>query len=269
MTNDIFDLEGKVAIVTGATGLLGKEHCKALASSGANVVALDLNEDKCLEFADMLPTESLGLAADITNSDSIMRAKELIVNKFGKIDVLINNAAINDMVESPISMLESSKFENYPLELFKKVLDVNVVGTFLSSQIFGQEMLKNHRGSIINIASTYGIVAPDQSLYQDSEGNQLFYKSPVYPTSKGAVLAFTRFLAAYWGEKGIRVNSITPGGVENNQNGAFIKRYSERTPLKRMAQLNDYWGAVIYLASDASQYVTGANLVVDGGWTIW
>lgn len=269
MTNEIFNLEGKVAIVTGATGLLGKEHCKALASAGANVVVLDLNEEKCLEFANVLQTDSLGLAANITNSDSIMKAKEIIVNKFGKIDVLINNAAINDMVENPISMLESSKFENYPLELFKKVLDVNVAGTFLCSQLFGQEMLKHNKGSIINIASTYGLVGPDQSLYKDENGNQQFYKSPVYPTSKGAIIAFTRFLAAYWGEKGIRVNSLTPGGVENNQSETFIKKYSERTPLKRMAQSNDYWGAVIYLASDASQYVTGANLVVDGGWTIW
>jgi len=211
----------------------------------------------------------MGLAADITHPENLNNAKEKIIEEFGKIDILVNNAAINDMVESPISMFESSKFENYPIELFRKVMDINVTGVFLTSQIFGQEMLKHNSGSIINIASTYGIVAPDQSLYKDSEGKQQFYKSPVYPTSKGAIISFTRFLAAYWGNQGIRVNSLTPGGVENNQDDTFIKKYSERTPLKRMAQANDYWGAIIYLASDASLYVTGSNLVVDGGWTIW
>ena len=269
MSNNIFHLGGKTAIVTGATGLLGKEHCKALASAGANVVVLDLDDAKCNDFATTLPTKSIGISADITNLESVKNARDRILNEFGSIDILVNNAAINDMVENPISMLESSKFENYPLELFRKVMDVNVTGTFLCTQIFGQEMLKQNQGSIINIASTYGLVGPDQSLYIDENGNQQFYKSPVYPTSKGAIIAFTRFLAAYWGEKGIRVNSLTPGGVENNQSKIFIKKYSERTPLKRMAQSNDYWGAIIYLASDASKYVTGTNIVVDGGWTIW
>ncbi|MEN6294959.1 MAG: SDR family oxidoreductase [Chloroherpetonaceae bacterium] len=269
MNSDLFSLKGKVAIVTGGTGLLGKEHCKALASAGANVVVLDLNQELCAKFAKTLPTQSMGLAADITHPENLNNAKEKIIEEFGKIDILVNNAAINDMVESPISMFESSKFENYPIELFRKVMDINVTGVFITSQIFGQEMLKHNSGSIINIASTYGIVAPDQSLYKDSEGKQQFYKSPVYPTSKGAIISFTRFLAAYWGNQGIRVNSLTPGGVENNQDDTFIKKYSERTPLKRMAQANDYWGAIIYLASDASLYVTGSNLVVDGGWTIW
>jgi NAD(P)-dependent dehydrogenase (short-subunit alcohol dehydrogenase family) len=269
MSDEIFNLEGKTAIVTGATGLLGKEHCKALASAGANIVVLDLDDAKCNDFASTLPTKSIGIASDITNPESIKNARDRILNEFRSIDILVNNAAINDMVENPISMLESSKFENYPLELFRKVMDVNVAGTFLCSQIFGQEMLMQNQGSIINIASTYGIVAPDQSLYQDENGNQQFYKSPVYPASKGAIIAFTRFLAAYWGEKGIRVNSLTPGGVENNQSETFIKKYSERTPLKSKAQSNDYLGAIIYLASDASKYVTGANIIVDGGWTIW
>lgn len=266
---ELFSLLGRTAIVTGALGLIGKQHCLALAEAGANVVVCDINEENCIAFAKELPTESIGLAFDITNKQQVEKAKQKILEKFKNIDILVNNAAINDMVENPVSLLEESKFENYPLDLFRKVIDVNVTGIFICSQVFGAEMAKQNKGSIINIASTYGIVAPDQSLYLKPDGSRLFYKSPAYPTAKGAVIAFTRFLAAYWGEKNVRVNTLSPGGVENNQAEFFIDNYSKRTPLKRMAKPNDYKGALLFLASDASSYMTGANLVVDGGWTIW
>ncbi|MBX7044976.1 MAG: SDR family oxidoreductase [Ignavibacteria bacterium] len=267
--SDLFSLKNKTAIVTGALGLIGKNHCFALAEAGANVIACDLNEGGCEEFAKNLPGDSVGVGVDIIDSDSLKNLRDIVLNKFGKIDVLVNNAAINDMFENPLAALEQSMFENYPLAMWKKSLEVNVTGMFLCSQIIGTEMAKKNYGSIINVASTYGMVAPDQSLYQNEKGEQTFYKSPAYPATKGAVISFTKFLAAYWGNKGVRVNTLTPGGVENSQNEFFIKNYSKRTPLGRMAAPTDYKGAVVFLASDASSYMTGANLVVDGGWTAW
>jgi NAD(P)-dependent dehydrogenase (short-subunit alcohol dehydrogenase family) len=268
-SNDLFSLKGKVAVVTGALGLLGKNHCKALSEAGANIVVTDLNESECRKFAETLPSESIGIGCDITNQNSVKKLRFESITKFNKINILVNNAAINDMFESPTAAVEKSKFENYPLDLWQKSLEVNLTGTFLCSQILGTEMATMGKGSIINISSTYGIVAPNQSIYKKENGDQAFYKSPSYPVTKGAIISFTKFLAAYWGNKGVRVNTLSPGGVENNQEEFFIKNYSANTPLGRMAQQTDYKGALIFLASDASSYMTGANLVVDGGWTAW
>jgi NAD(P)-dependent dehydrogenase (short-subunit alcohol dehydrogenase family) len=268
-----FSLEGKVAVVTGALGLIGKQHCYALAEAGATVVVTDINQEKCVAFASELSAQfqrsMLGFAADITKVDSLKALRDAILKAFGKLDVLVNNAAINDMFENPTAAAELSKFENYPLELWQKSLDVNVTGVFLCSQILGTEMAKRGTGSIINVASTYGIVAPDQSLYKKPDGSQNFWKSAAYPATKGAVISFTRFLAAYWGNKGVRVNTLSPGGVENAQDDYFVKNYSAKTMLGRMAEPTDYKGAIVFLASDASAYMTGANLIVDGGWTAW
>ena len=272
-TRELFSLKGKVAVVTGALGLIGKNHCKALASVGATVVVTDLDNEKCIQFAKELGNDSMGLSIglsmDITNKDSVVSFKDEVLKRFSKIDILVNNAAINDMFENPSIALERSSFENYPLEMWNASMNANITGTFLCSQVIGSEMAKNNSGSIINVASTYGIVAPDQSLYLDENNNRKFYKSPAYPTTKGAVISFTKFLAAYWGEKNVRVNTLSPGGVENSQDEFFVNNYSKKTPLKRMALPTDYMGALIFLASDASSYMTGANLVVDGGFTIW
>lgn len=263
---DLFDLRGKVALVTGALGLIGKEHCKALAQAGATVIVADLNESECQAFADTLANGAMGLGMDISFEQSVQLAASKIKNVFGKLDILVNNAAINDHFQESANILAISSFENYPLTMFKKSWEVNVLGMFLVSQKMGQLMVEKG-GSIINIASTYGLVGPDQSLYKDPHGNQMFYKTPAYPTTKGAVINFTRYLASYWGEKGIRVNTLSPGGVENGQSDYFIQQYVQKTPLKRMAKSSDYAGALLFLASDASAYMTGANLVVDGGFT--
>jgi NAD(P)-dependent dehydrogenase (short-subunit alcohol dehydrogenase family) len=270
---DTFSLRGKVAVVTGAIGLLGKHHCDALAEAGATVIVTDTDPQQTTSFATELSgrydVPALGHAVDITKKDEIDGLRDVTLQRFGQIDVLVNNAAINDMFENPKTATEQSKFENYPLDLWQRSLDVNVTGAFLCSQVIGSVMARAGRGSIINIASTYGLVAPDQSLYRKSDGTQTFYKSVAYPVTKAAIISLTRFLAAYWGGSGVRANTLSPGGVENSQDREFIESYSMRTPLGRMADPTDYKGAIVFLASDASAYMTGANLVVDGGWTAW
>jgi NAD(P)-dependent dehydrogenase (short-subunit alcohol dehydrogenase family) len=268
---DNFSLSGKVAVVTGALGLLGRQHCRALANAGANVVATDLDsaglEELAMELEALDRPSAFGVPADISDPDSVRMLHREIMHRFGRIDILVNNAAVNDMVENPGEAL-STRFESFPLSAWERSLKVNVTGTYLCCQTFGPSMVAQGSGSIVNIASTYGIVAPNQDLYKRPDGTQTFFKSASYPVTKGAILSFTRFLAAYWGKTGVRVNALSPGGVQNNQDEEFVARYASRTPLGRMAAPDDYHGAIIFLASDASRYMTGANLVVDGGWTI-
>jgi len=263
-----FDLTGKACIVTGSLGLIGRDFCRALAEAGGSVIVTDLDHEACVDRATQLP-RAMGFGADITSAESLQRLRDAVLARFGRIDVLINNAAINDKFESPTAAARESMMEHYPLELWQRSLEANITGTFLACQVLGTPMAERKSGSIVNIASTYGIVAPDQKLYTRPDGTQPFYKSPAYPTTKAAVLGFTRYLAAYWGPTGVRVNALSPGGVEAGQDEYFIANYAARTPLGRMATPRDYAGAIVFLASDSSAYMTGANLVVDGGWTAW
>jgi NAD(P)-dependent dehydrogenase (short-subunit alcohol dehydrogenase family) len=264
---DLFSLENKVAIVTGACGLLGTQHCEALAAAGARVVVADLEEEQCRLMAGRLGKGHLALGLDVTSTASLRQGRQRILDAYGRIDVLVNNAAINDMFENPLLAGQQSMFEHYPLEMWDRSWKVNVSGVFLCCQVLGGVMAEQGSGSIINIASTYGIVAPDQGIYRNEAGEQTFYKSPSYPVTKSAVIGFTKFLASYWGHKKVRVNALCPGGVDNGQDAFFKNNYAGRTLLGRMAAPSDYKGAIIFLASDASEYMTGANLVVDGGWT--
>lgn len=265
---ELFSLHDKIALVTGATGLIGRHYCTALAEAGATVIIADLQQARCEQLLSQLPNSGhLAIQMDVTSPSALTMVRDTILEQFGRLDVLVNNAAINDMFENPALAAEQSRFENYPLDMWLKSMDVNLTGVFLSCQILGTIMAERGSGSIINIASTYGIIGPDQQLYQKADGEQVFYKSPAYPSTKGALLNFTRYLAAYWGPRGLRVNTLSPGGVENGQEPWFTENYARRTPLGRMARAWDYKGALIFLASDASAYMTGANLVVDGGWT--
>jgi NAD(P)-dependent dehydrogenase (short-subunit alcohol dehydrogenase family) len=260
----LFTLDKKVAIVTGANGLIGRRHVEALSEAGATVIACDIQ-----------PTSAIGsldqnvhyFRLDVTDKANLEQVRDEILKNWGRIDILVNNAAVNDMFENPELAATQSMFENYPLEKWERSWKVNVTGVFLCSQVFGSVMAEQGGGSVINVASTYGMVGPDQSIYINPAGEQVFYKSVAYPATKGAIINFTRFLASYWGKKGVRVNTLSPGGVENGQDYWFIENYASRTCLGRMAKADDYKGALIFLASDASAYMTGANLVVDGGWT--
>jgi len=265
----LFSLKDKVSVVTGAMGLLGKQHCVALSEAGAKVVVADLDREGCERLAREFGSQSIGVGLNVNDKASLQAGLQQIESQLGGIDILVNNAAINDMFENPVVAGEQSRLENYPEAMWRKMIDVNVTGVFLCSQVLGSSMARRGKGSIINIGSTYGMVGPNQDLYQDAQGKQLFYKSPAYSASKGAVIALTRYLAAYWGRSGVRVNTLSPGGVENHQDEHFVQAYAQKTPLGRMAVPSDYRGAIVFLASDASAYMTGANLVVDGGWTAW
>jgi len=267
-----FDLTGIVAVVTGAGGLLGREHCIALAESRARVIAVDLDSAACeatveqIRAAGYLSVEARRV--DITARSEVTQLCEDLVTRFGYVGVLVNNAALNDKVEGraprgPVA------FENFPLSEWQRTIDVNLTGMFLCCQVFGALMEQASRGSIINISSTYGMVGPDQRIYQDELGRQTLIKSPAYAVTKAGVLGLTRYLAAYYGPHGVRVNALSPGGVQTSQDAQFVKNYASRTPLGRMARPDEYRGAIVYLASNASSYVTGANIVVDGGWTAW
>lgn len=265
---DPFDLADRVVIVTGATGMLGRECSDELARAGAAVVVTDVDQSGCeclaAEIRRTTGTETLGLAADLTRESDIQRLVDGTVERFGRIDVLVNNAAMNPAPGSADSVRQFEPFEDYPRELWEREVAVNVTGPFLLTQRVGRVMARARRGVIVNVASTYGLVAPDHRIYAPGR-----YKSVAYAVTKAAILNFTRYLAGYYGRHGIRVNTLTPGGVEAGQDPAFIAAYAERTMLGRMARRDEYRRAVLFLASDASSYMTGSNLVVDGGWTAW
>ena len=269
--SNLFDLSGKVALITGATGIQGPRIARGLAAYGADVAVIDLDADATAKLAEELSNEygvrAVGIRGDVSDPQSVQQFVDTAVDKLGGIHILHNNAA--SKTKHPEEFFRP--FEEFDFEVWRQAMSVNIDGMFLVAQAVGKQMIaQDVGGSIIQTSSTYGISGPDFRIYEGSEYMGLQITSPVpYAVSKGGVVQLTRYLATYWGAKGIRVNTLVPGGIESGQNDTFKKNYSSRVPLGRMAHVDEMVGAVVFLASDASSYMTGQMLIVDGGWTTW
>lgn len=268
MNDHDFQLADRVCFVTGGAGILGESMSAALVRHGARVALIDSSGERLKEVVERISAGSgadriVGYQADIRSREQIEGVLRAVESGLGPIEVLLNNAA----AKSP-NFFEA--FESFPLNDWNQVIDVNLTGAMICCQVVGGAMAKRRKGSVINTLSIYGIVAPDQRIYEGSLYEGRAINTPaVYSASKAGLWGLTKYLATYWGDKGVRVNAITPGGVFSGQNDVFVDRYSKRIPLGRMARTNEMSGAVVYLASDASSYVTGHNLIIDGGLTAW
>ncbi|MEO6562857.1 MAG: SDR family oxidoreductase [Nitrosospira sp.] len=267
-----FELTDRVVLISGATGLLGKEFALAAASAGAHLVLGDLKRDSLeslkREIASVYPhTKTWVRVLDVTDASSCRSIAELCETQFNRIDAVIHSAAIDPKFEQGSDTTRFSKFTEFPEELWQSSLDVNLTGAFLLAQATCKVMEKSGKGSIIFLGSNYGLVGPDQRIYKKAGQEHQTYKPAIYSVCKAGLLGLTKFLAAYYMNTAIRINLLTPSGVWNQHDDEFVKNYSSRTILGRMSEKNEYRGAVIFLASDASSYMTGANLVIDGGWT--
>jgi NAD(P)-dependent dehydrogenase (short-subunit alcohol dehydrogenase family) len=272
MREELFSVDSKVVVVTGGLGHLGSQFARTLLARGAAVAVLDLPgriADAETVMGEWMRNDRLAcVEADVTNRDSLEAALAQVERRLGVPEGLINNAAI----DSPPSGSgdDNPPFEQYAESAWQLVMDVNVTGVFLSSQVFGGAMAAAGRGSIVNISSIYGLVSPDQRVYEYRRRRGVdFYKPVAYSVSKSALLNLTRYLATYWAGRGVRVNTLTFGGVLNGQDDEFLAEYSARAPIGRMARLDEYDGAIVFLLSGASSYMTGSNMVIDGGWTSW
>lgn len=263
---DLFNLDGKTVVLTGGAGILGREMAAALCDSGASVAMVDRDGGAIERAAGRLGKSERrlrGYVADIADGSAVADLRREVERDLGPVDVLVNNAATK-------TAKFFEPFESFPEADWDLVMAVNVKGAAFCCQQFGGEMARRGGGSIVNTLSIYGIVAPDQRIYEGSEYEGRAISCPaVYSASKAALWGLTKYLASYWGDKGVRVNAVTPGGAYSGQNDTFVARYSARVPLGRMAAPSDMAGAVVFLASDASSYVTGHNLVVDGGLSVW
>jgi NAD(P)-dependent dehydrogenase (short-subunit alcohol dehydrogenase family) len=261
VSDPLFDLSGRVAIVTGAMGQLGQVYASGLTERGMRVASFDVAPGDV----------SGGVRAyevDVTDRAAVERALDEVVGEWGVPHVLVNNAGLDSPPDAPAE--EVGPFEEYPEAAFDEVMEVNVKGTFLCCQAVGGVMAKEGRGSIVNVSSVYGLLSPVQDLYEFRRARgETFVKPVAYSVSKSAVLNLTRYLATYWAKAGVRVNTLTLSGVWNDQPQEFLEAYAARAPMGRMLDAQEALGAVVFLASDASSYVTGSNVVVDGGWSAW
>ena len=270
----LFEITGRVAVITGGAGLLGQQHARVIAGAGGIPVLVDVNGDRAAKVALAISEEfgvaAIGVQANIVARADIQRVLGEVLHRFGRLDILINNATNNPKVQEagPINF---SRFENFPIEQWDSDIGVGLTGAFLCSQVFGSEMADRRRGVIVNIASDLALIGPDQRLYRQ-EGlpdDRQPAKPVTYSVVKSALLGLTRYLATYWADANIRVNAISPGGVYDGQPPDFVAKLTALIPMGRMASVDEYHGAILFLVSDASSYMTGANLVIDGGRTCW
>jgi NAD(P)-dependent dehydrogenase (short-subunit alcohol dehydrogenase family) len=271
---DMFDLTGRTAVITGGAGLLGVKHAEAIALAGGSPVLVDIAGDAARERARQISDEhgvvALGVACDITRPKEVQALLQRVLDETGRIDILINNAANNPKAEAAGDEAWS-RLERFSLEQWQADIAVGLTGAFLCSQTFGTEMARRGNGVILNIASDLGIIAPDQRIYRrpDLADDQQPAKPVSYSVVKTGLIGLTRYLATYWADNGVRVNAISLGGVYNGQPDEFVQRLTQLVPMRRMADVDEYQGAIIFLCSDASSYMTGSNVVVDGGRTVW
>jgi len=265
-----FNLDGRVAVVTGGAGLLGRGFCRTLAEAGAAVVIADRNKSEAEKLAAEISQtgQALAVEVNVTQPDSVRAMAAAAKETFGRLDVLVCSAALDPKFDPHLGGGYEQDFEHFPLESWRQALDVNLTGAFLSAQAAAPLMLEQGGGVMVMIASIYGLSGPDQRIYRDPHKPPQ-YKPAYYPASKAGLLGLMRYLAAYYAGRGIRVNALTPGGVFNDHDAFFEREYSARTMLGRMADKDEMNAALLFLASDASSYMTGSNLVVDGGWTAW
>ena len=273
-SKNLFDLTGRVAVITGGTGLLGRQHAEAVARAGGIPVLADIRinevDTNSLEWKQRFGEQACAIQTDITDLASVKKLLAEVLDRFDRVDILINNAANNPKMENKAEV-EFSRLEYFPLEQWDADLNVGLKGAFLCSQVIGSEMARRKQGVIVNVASDLAVIAPDQRLYRKPGLPE--DKQPVKPVTysvvKTGLIGLTRYLATYWADSGIRVNAISPGGVYNDQPDDFVERLARLIPLGRMANANEYQAAILFLCSDASSYMTGANLVIDGGRSCW
>jgi NAD(P)-dependent dehydrogenase (short-subunit alcohol dehydrogenase family) len=268
---ELFDLTGRSAVVTGGAGFLGQQFTEALAEAGADVIVADIDGTAAAAWAEQLSQKggsAQAAAVDVTSPASVDQLIDFTLNHCGQVDIVVNSAALDPKFESGTKGNHATSFEAFPLESWNQALEVNLTGMFLVCQAAARAMKESGKGSLINICSTYGLGGPDQRLYE-SLGMPRLYKPVYYSVTKAGVLGLTKYIATYYQGTEIRCNTLTPGGVERNHEQAFKDAYGERAVLGRMAYPYEMKGGVVFLASDASSYMTGANLIVDGGWTAW
>ena len=268
-----FLLTNKVILISGAAGLIGSEITDALASAGAKIILLDISPiNKILKLENKIKkkykTKITSFSCDITNEENTQKCIHKIIKNFGRIDVLINLAAIDAKVDNKNENINNGAFHNFSLKLWNKSVDVNITGTFIITKLVIKEMLKKRSGNIINVASTYSLIAPNQDLYK-IKSKQTFYKPIDYVATKSVIPNFTRYIATFYGKRGIRANTIVPHGIINNASKGFIKNFKRLSPIGRTCNKKELRGPFVFLSSDASSYMNGSLFVIDGGWTAW